>query len=298
MTMDGLIDFQQTYELDIEDIKHDFRFPEIRLENFGIDLDAKDNDDDVPSVPKETIIKLGDFIELGRHKLLCADSTLKQNIDRLLGSVKAEVLYTDPPYGIKLDPSNNFSAPSRKAKGHNFPKILGDQDINTAIKIIELTKDIPVQILWGANYYCHSLSLTANWLVWDKREEDKERDNNSDCELAWVKCNKHSARIFRHKWKGMIKASEQGQARVHPTQKPVALAVWCFEEYAKDLKIILDLFLGSGSGLIACEKTDRTMFGMELDEHYCDVIINRYCDYTKNYNIKINGIETVWKSGV
>src|SRR5690606_26338161 len=113
--------------------------------------------------------------------------------------------------------------------------------------------NIPVMVFSGANHYCHAIPETANWLVWDKREEDKQRDGNSDCELAWVKSNAKSVRIFRYLWKGMIKASEHGEGRVHPTQKPVALAEWCFNEYAENAKNVLDLFGGSGSTLIACE---------------------------------------------
>lgn len=75
ITLDGLIEFQQTYDLEMEDIKADFRFPELHLENYEPDVESNENDDDVPSVPKETIIKIGDYIELGRHKLFCADST-------------------------------------------------------------------------------------------------------------------------------------------------------------------------------------------------------------------------------
>ena len=112
--------------------------------------------------------------------------------------------------------------------------------------------------------------------MWDKREEEKQRDSNSDCELAWVKSNFQSVRIFRHLWKGMIKASEQGQSRVHPTQKPVALAEWCFQEYAEKSKSVLDLFGGSGSTLIACHKTNRVCYMMEISPHYCDVIIRRW----------------------
>ena len=86
----------------------------------------------------------------------------------------------------------------------------------------------------------------------------------------------------------MIKASEQGQERVHPTQKPIALAVWAFD-YFKDVTSVLDLFLGSGSTLIACEKTNRICYGMELDPYYCDVIIKRYEEYTNNKAVLVRG---------
>jgi DNA modification methylase len=124
------------------------------------------------------------------------------------------------------------------------------------------------------------LPETGNWLVWDKRVEENQRDYNSDAELAWVQSKANSVRIFRHLWKGMIKDSEHGEGRVHPTQKPIALAEWCFNEYAPKSKTVMDLFGGSGSTLIACEKTGRQCFMMELSEKYCDVVVKRWEQFT------------------
>jgi len=96
--------------------------------------------------------------------------------------------------------------------------------------------------------------------------------------MAWVKSEFSSVRIFRHLWKGFNKDSERNQPRVHPTQKPVALAEWAFD-YFKNVSSVLDLFGGSGSTLIACEKTNRSCYMMELDCHYADVIIKRWQDF-------------------
>jgi DNA modification methylase len=123
------------------------------------------------------------------------------------------------------------------------------------------------------------LPQSNNWFVWDKRVENKMSDTQSDCELAWVKSKWSSVRIFRHLWKGFNKASERNQPRVHPTQKPVALAEWSFD-YFKEVNTVLDLFGGSGSTLIACEKTKRTCYMMEFEPHYCDVIVKRWEDFT------------------
>jgi DNA modification methylase len=97
--------------------------------------------------------------------------------------------------------------------------------------------------------------------------------------LAWVKSKWSSVRIFRHLWKGLIKESEKGQARVHPTQKPVALVEWVIDYY-RDVKTVLDLFGGSGSTLIGCEKKGCDAFLMELEPYYCDVIVKRWQDFT------------------
>jgi len=225
---------------------------------------------------------MGNLILKSRHRVMCGDSTMIDDVEKLMNGEKADMVFTDPPYGINEETDRAFASPTRKAKGNTFDKIIGDNSTNTAIDCYNLCEGlkIPIMVFWGANYYCHSLPESANWLVWDKREDDKERDMNSDCELAWVKSKANSVRIFRHKWKGMIKASEHGQGRVHPTQKPIALAEWCFNEYRKDAKSVLDLFGGSGSTLIACEKTGRKCFMLELSEQYVDVIMARWEKFT------------------
>ena len=89
-----------------------------------------------------------------------------------------------------------------------------------------------------------------------------------------------TARLFRHMWNGLMKASERGERRVHPTQKPVALAEWCFDQFGNRDDKVLDLFLGSASTLIACERTGRTCYGMELSEAYVDIAIKRWEEST------------------
>ena len=219
-----------------------------------------------------------------KHRLLCGDSTDKADVDRLMDGAKADMVFTDPPYGIneacyRVEKVKKFRKQGVAKKG-SYKQIEGDDSTDVAHKAIQIARGLGADcnIFWGGNYY--DLEPSSCWIVWDKRVEDNRKDLNSDCELAYVD-HKHKAsvRIFRHLWKGMIKGSEHGQARVHPTQKPIALAEWCFEKYG-DPKTVLDLFLGSGSTLIACEKTNRQCYGMEIDPHYCSVIIKRYQDYT------------------
>lgn len=246
--------------------------------------DQSEEDDEIPDMPYTPVTKKGDIWILENHRVMCGDSTIVDEVDRLMNGEKADMVFTDPPYGINEQTDRAFESRTRICKGNTFDKIIGDTSTQTAIDSYNLCEslNIPIMIFWGANYYCHSLPESANWLVWDKREEEKERDMNSDCELAWVKSNAKSVRIFRHKWKGMIKASEHGEARVHPTQKPVALADWCFHEYGKDTKNILDLFGGSGTTLIACEKTNRKCFMMEISPSYVDIIIKRWEKFSGN----------------
>ena len=244
------------------------------------------DDDAVPDKPKKPKSKLGEIYQLGNHRLMCGDATKEEDVNKLINNNNIDLLYTDPPYGINIK-GDRTARNTGLAPNHKF-KDFKDDSIDyaiTAIKIINNLK-IPRQVWWGANYYCHFLPLSNNWFVWDKRVDDKMKDTQSDCEMAWVKSKWSSIRIFRHLWKGFNKDSERNQQKVHPTQKPVALAKWSFD-YFRDVKSVLDLFGGSGSTLIACEKTNRICCMMELDTHYCDVIIKRWEDYTGKSSKKI-----------
>jgi DNA modification methylase len=138
-----------------------------------------------------------------------------------------------------------------------------------------LALGVPVITLWGGNYYADALPASRCWLVWDK----ENTGSFADAELAWT--NQDAiVRLLRHQWSGLIKASERGERRVHPTQKPVALAEWVLETLAPRAKTAIDLFLGSGSTLIACENRGVACYGVEMSEPYVDVIINRWQNFT------------------
>ncbi|NBT58932.1 site-specific DNA-methyltransferase [bacterium] len=237
------------------------------------------DEDAVPGVPEEPKTKPGDIYQLGRHRLMCGDSTSIDAVEKLIDGAQIDLVFTDPPYGIneKGDRSNRGGI----AQGNKLQDFKDDtiQYAIDAYNIVEGVLKVPRQVWWGANYYCHSLPLSNNWFVWDKRVEEKQKDTQSDCELAWVKSKWSSVRIFRHLWKGLIKESERGQKRVHPTQKPVALAEWGFD-YFKEFNTVLDLFGGSGSTLIAAEKKQKQCFMMEFEPYYCDVIVKRWEDFT------------------
>jgi len=250
-------------------------------------IEGLTDEDAVPDVPDEPKTKIGDIYQLGNHRLMCGDSTSIDAVEKLVNNNKIHLCYTDPPYGINESGQRtgrgNLGDKNAKitAKGANYIDFK-DDTIDYAIEaynIVEGILQIPRQVWWGANYYCHSLPQSNNWFVWDKRTEDKYKNTNSDAEMAWVKSQWSSIRVFRHLWMGLVKDSEKGQARVHPTQKPVALAEWSFD-YFKKVNTVLDLFGGSGSTLIACEKTNRTCYMMEFEPHYCDVIVKRWEDFT------------------
>ena len=250
-------------------------------------LEAEEDDFNVPEGGIETDIVLGDLFEIGEHRLLCGDSTDVDNVLKLIADNKKLSIYTDPPYGIneKGDRSERGGA----CQGNNL-KDFKDDTIQYAVDAYNITREFkPLkEVWWGANYYCHHLPQTNNWLVWDKRVEENQRDTQSDCELAFVNDGHSSIRIFRHLWKGMIKASEHGQKRVHPTQKPVELASYCFNSYDMG-NTILDLFGGSGATMVACHQTKRNCLMMEFEPYYCQVIVDRMRKLDPTLVIKKNG---------
>lgn len=277
--------------------------------------DLLTEEDEVPEPPAEPKSKLGDLYILGEHRLLCGDSTQIGDVERLMGGQKADMVFTDPPYGIsavavdgttggmahwsgkqspmmrgKVDGDKPFGksdggsgttrkGPMKRAivKANLYAPIIGDDSTGTALAAHALCVALKVKsmIFWGGNYYADKLPPSSCWIVWDK---DNGESFFADAELAWTN-QKTAVRIFKHQWNGLIKASERGEKRCHPTQKPIALAAWCFEHYGEP-KAILDLFGGSGSTLIACEKTGRKCFMMEISPAYCDVIVERWQNAT------------------
>jgi 16S rRNA G966 N2-methylase RsmD len=261
------------------------------LEEWGLDgfpfeeeevLEATEDDYEEPEQMQVDVV-LGDLIEIGEHRLLCGDSTDADQVAKLMNGEKADMVFTDPPYGI----SHSGKGIKGNAKENDFGEILGDNDVTVAIDSFNLCQSLfsdAIMIFWGANYYSSCLPNGFGWLVWDKQ---REGDTFSGAELAFV--NKGvKVDVFRHQWHGMIKGSEMGEKRVHPTQKPIALVEWSFTNY-KAQDNILDLFLGSGTTMVASHNTNRKCYGMELDPKYCQVIIDRMRKLDPSLEIKING---------
>ena len=237
--------------------------------------------DEVPEAPEEPITKPGDLWILGNHRLLCGDSTNIQHVERLMDGQKADMVFTDPPYGLRTKVQWGFGDGKKHgnaaAKRGTFKPVAND-DVDFDPSFLLSFFDCP-KVIWGFNHFCSRLPDSPGVLVWDKRDGVVSNDQ-SDAEIAWTDAIK-TARVFRHLWNGMIKASEKGEARIHPTQKPVVLAEWAFELLDAGVTIA-DLYGGSGSTLIACEKTSRHCRMMELDPAYCDVIVKRWEDFTGN----------------
>lgn len=249
------------------------------------------DEDSVPTLQPDPVSKLGDVWVLGKHRVMCGDSTSIDAVDTLMDGNAVEMVFTDPPYGIsivsgggKIGSGGAFGGKKNEKKdksniihSSNFAPVAGDDSIDVAVEAIQViaTLGARVEIIWGGNYYASHLPNSSCWLVWDKQNTG----SFADCELAWT--NQTTAvRKFEHMWNGMVKASEHGQKRVHPTQKPVALAAWCIEQYGEDCDSVLDLFGGSGFTLIACEQKKKTAYIMELSGAYVDVIVKRWQEFT------------------
>lgn len=248
------------------------------------------DEDEVPEAPVEPVTKAGDLWILGNHRLLCGDSTKPEDVERLMDGRKADMVFTDPPYGMFLstDYDSMFAKDAKHRKtGKRFDEVKGDHEdfdpdfINNVFAAFGYCKEI---FLWGADYYVDLIPERNNgsWVVWDKRCDEKmDKVVGNTFELCWSKA-KHKRMVARILWSGHHgMQKDDAKKRIHPTQKPVELVLWFFNYYSmQDKRVVVDLFGGSGSTLIACEKTNRACRMVELDSKYCDVIIERWQNFT------------------
>lgn len=219
-------------------------------------------------------LKSGDIVTVSKnksHKIFIGSCS-----DFINELKKCDCVVTDPPYGIA------YKSPTGSAMTQRGDyKVIAndDKDYDPAI-LFEISEKI---ITWGGNHYANKLPNSAGWLVWDKRDGE-QINNNSDCELAWTNMI-NSARMFHHRWNGMIKASEHGKRRIHPTQKPIALFEWALDICSAGEKVA-EPYLGSGSCLIACDKTNRTCIATEIDIDFAAATIKRLIE--EGFDVKIN----------
>lgn len=205
---------------------------------------------------------------IGNQRLILGDCLA---VMPTLGRFDAVV--TDPPYGIDFaHGGSDRSGIGGGAYATKFAKekIAGDNVPFDPVALLQSSESI---IAWGGNHFADKLAASSAWLIWDKRAASGHTNDFADCEIAWTNLGT-VARIFRHHWDGMMKASERGIARVHPTQKPVALMEWCLG-FLPDAKTILDPFMGSGTTLVACQRMGRHGTGIELDPDYFDSACRR-----------------------
>jgi len=260
---------------DIGDLGPDFDIDLLGLKDFQLDVSAKGltDEDAVPEVKENPICKSGDLWILGDHRLLCGDCTVKDNVDRLMNGEKADMVFTDPPYGIGYEYNKHIDE-----KGEEYLCFC-----NKWFEILKENSDI-IFITTGWKYlpfwYNKNPNNTFYWTMKGKHSR------GVDCYfrlteqiLIWGKSkNTFNFDTFENTNKKIF-VGEANLRDLHSCPKPVELVEWIISAI-NTKEIVLDLFLGSGTTIISCEKTGRKCYGMEIDPKYCDVIINRWKDFT------------------
>ena len=254
------------------------------------ELEAVEDEGGAGEIPEEPKTQRGDIWILGEHRLMCGDSTSENDVKTLMQDEKADLVFTDPPYGINVvSADGTVGTDFGIAKKGKYKQVLADDTTETAQKAYEVfSKFCDKKIIWGGNYFLSFLPLSDSWIIWDKRYESGIKNNFADAEMAW--CSFHTpVRVYHQLWNGMIREGEH-KKRVHPTQKPIKMLGEILKDFTKESDIILDCFGGSGSTLIACEQLQRKCRMMELDEHYCDIICQRYKKLTGQEAVRIDGV--------
>ena len=295
--------------------------PELDLSAFDFDWGISDDiteeviEDEAPEVDEdaEPITKLGDIWQLGRHRLMCGDSTDKETVELLMDDKKADMAFTSPPYGVNLDYNTyedtfenttnliELVLPMLCKFTENYV-VLNWADIVSASKINGTEQ--PSQYAWLPKYL--EIMSKENWYIWAERIWKKPHarcsgiwsaSSNrpvSDWEYIFTWANKHPKYNERNNGShfGIIDSTESTQSdtlKDHPGAFPVYVASKVVEIHTQKNENVLDLFGGTGTTLIACEQLDRTCYMMELDPKYCDVIIKRWETLTGEKAVLING---------
>lgn len=258
--------------------------------------DTKDENEELPELEEKVHSQVGEIYELGPHRLLCGDSTIKENWDKLLGDEKADMVLTDPPYGMNL----NVNISNRVAgkgtwtnKAKNYSQVIGDnEDFKDSLitSIFEIFPNVDEMFIWGADYFAELIPnrKQGSWFVWDKRfGVEHMKLTFSEFELCWSK-KRHHRCISRVTWSGILGTEQEfDHKRHHPTQKPIKLINWMFSKYGKEEDIVVDFYGGSGSTLLGCASSNRICRLIELDPKYCDVIRKRWTRYAKENGLEV-----------
>ena len=270
-----------------------------KLTDWGLDLpldvsvqelEAEEDDYEIPNEINTDIV-LGDLFEIGEHRLLCGDSTDSDQVAKLMNGEKADMVFTDPPYGMNLDADFSKMGSDTIKAGRKHENIENDDkqfDPSIIFTFFNYCDDI---VLFGADYYSDYIpnKNEGSWLIWDKRVEDKyDKIIGSAFETIFSK-RKVKREIIRYEyvsWANRMVDKVNG-IKPHPTMKPIGMLNILLDKFKGNF--IVDLFLGSGSTMVASHQLKRKCYGMELDPKYCQVIINRMKKLDPSLEIKRNG---------
>jgi DNA modification methylase len=271
-----------------------------KLEEWGLDLpidlsvqEELEAEEDNYEIPNEinTDIVLGDLFEIGEHRLLCGDSTDSDQVAKLMNGEKADMVFTDPPYGV------NYKSNHRKNNSNTQFDVLQNDDkfLDFKANLILYTKESSAWFIWTSHqvypiwrdmyedYY-------INTIIWDKGKMSmgdlSSYGNNYEMALF---CSQGKPKLKGERKKAIWEINvEAGSEYVHPTQKPITLSAYAIPDFINENDLVLDLFLGSGSTMVASHQLKRKCYGMELDPKYCQVIIDRMKKLDPNLIIKRN----------
>jgi len=261
------------------------------LEDWGMDVDKwKDDEvveDEVPEVTENPVSKLGEVYQLGRHRIMCGDSTKIEDVEKLMDGKKADMVFTDSPYGISFE---SDSGKSIENDDLNIDEMLSFNSKWQKVAFDVSEKDC-FMLAWQSPRLFHLMEMFGEWKFFRLITMYKSNRisyphgawiNKTEPCLVFVKGNPKPTGekyiddcfVYVHD-----KESHEDSNVGHPTPKPVKMVVENITACAKKDQTVLDLFLGSGSTLIACEQTNRICYGMEIDPKYCDVIRKRYAKF-------------------
>jgi DNA modification methylase len=247
------------------------------------------DEDHVPEVPEEPKTKPGDIYQLGRHRLMCGDSTSIDAVEKLMDGQKADMVFTDPPYNVAYEGKTKeaLTIKNDSMGDDQFRQFL--RDAFTAADMV--MKPGSVFYIWHADsegYNFRGACKDSGWtirqcLIWQKDTMVMGRQDyhwkHEPCLYGWKDGAAHLWATDR-KQTTLIQCKRPKRNDIHPTMKPVELMEYQMLNNTKGQDIVLDLFGGSGSTMIAAEKTGRIGRIMELDPKYCDVIVKRWEDFT------------------
>lgn len=281
------------------------------MEQFGFVLEEDHEiiEDEVPEAPEVPKSKLGDIYLLGRHRLMCGDSTKPEDVEKLMNGNLADLSITDPPYNVNIGQGGG-SVMSMRIQHHRVDgaTIKNDNMDNNEFydflckafeNIKKFTKQGGAFYIWHADTQGLNFRLALNdvglqvrqCLIWNKNQLVMGRQDyqwkHEPCLYGWIDGESHAWYNDR-KQTTVINWDRPKDSPEHPTMKPIGLFDYQIQNSTKKEDIVLDLFGGSGTTIMACEQNGRIGYSMELDPHYVDVIIERWENFTGKKAVLVN----------
>ncbi len=281
-----------------------------QLDEWGLDLppmfddpDPEATEDDYTEPDQMQVdVVLGDLIEIGEHRLLCGDSTDSEQVAKLMNGEKADMVFTDPPYGVDYEGGTGRYA-NGEIKARTSTKIKNDLQANLYKEInpiINLFLNEGAIYIWYADKFIKEVIEVAdgfqlrtiiNWYKINQGFGDMGSNYHSVSEPCLYLVKGKANFVGANNEKNVWELQRPQKNNLHPTQKPVELPEKAIQNSSKENQKVLDLFLGSGSTMVAAHQLNRKCYGMELDPKYCQVIIDRMHKLDSSLIIKINGQE-------